>query len=86
MWLMGHGVELLSQAGMLVCRGATPSWQGRKWVLVCRQRGVSFRHTKQNSTWQREHRRFLQPLRSCSSSRPQVGQARREGQSTTPGT
>ncbi|TNN71963.1 hypothetical protein EYF80_017751 [Liparis tanakae] len=45
---------------------------------------VSFRHTKQNSTLHRAQWMFLHAVASCTTSRPQVGQARTEGQPVTP--
>lgn len=72
--------------GMDVCRGATPALQGTKYELVFRHSLVSFRHTKQNSIWQRGQMMFLQPVLSCSALLPQVGQSRMEGHSSTPWT
>lgn len=78
--------QFLFQVGIEVCLGATPAEQAMKYELVSKHSSVSLRHTKQNSLLHLGQRIFLQPVLSCSTRWPQVGQARMEGQSVTPAT
>lgn len=68
--------------GMMVCLGATPL--GHSSYALLRHCWVALRHTKQNLVLHRVHTKLLQWRLLCSSSMPQLGQARIEGQLSTP--
>lgn len=70
--------------GMQVCLGATPLEHAPKYRLVFPAHSlVRFKHTKQNSILHLGQMTFLHFFLLCSTSDPQVGQARMEGQPLT---
>ena len=77
---------LLCHTGMEVCLGAIPVEQTlyHDCLFISWHSVVVFRHTKQNSTLHCVQPMFLHLVPSCTTSMPQVGQARVEGHPVTP--
>ena len=73
----------LDHTGMIVCLGARPLEQPLYQELgaFLLQAVLDSRQMKQNSTLQRLQMMYLQPCPLCSTTRPQVGQALRQGTS-----
>lgn len=75
--------DVILHTGIEVCLGVTPVGQ-RLYGSIFKHCWVIFRHTKQNFTLHRGQIMLLHWFLLCSTSKPQVGQARIDGQPETP--